>query len=59
MDRKMVSMSYLVDQSPSAAVRLKHIRHYFISGVFELFICGTIVMLSMSIVSRFVSPSPS
>ena len=49
---------YLFEQFPSAAFRLKNVRHYFISGVFELLICTITVTLSMSIGSRLVSPSP-
>ena len=54
-EMKMVLMLYLIDQSPSAAVRLKVIRYHFISGVFELFICA-IVTSHRAIGPGLVSP---
>ena len=49
-------MLYLRDQFPSAAVRLKDIRHDFISARFELFNCASIVTLPTDIGSSSVSP---
>lgn len=54
-EMKMVLMLYLIDQSPSAAVRLMVIRYNFISGVFELFICA-IVTSHRAIGPGLVSP---
>ena len=47
---------YLFEQFPSAAFRLKDVRHYFISGVFELLICTVAVTPSMNIGSRLAAP---
>ncbi len=49
----MVSMLYLEDHFPSAAVCLKDIRYHFISAGFELFSCAT---AAMNTGSRLVSP---
>ena len=59
-DGEMISMLYLVDQFPSAAVRLKDVWHHFISRVFEPSSCAVSSAISvtspMALGPRSVSP---
>jgi hypothetical protein len=57
MSGDMSSILYLVDQFPSAAVRLKDVWHHFISRVFEPISCTTGVFTPSIFGRRLAFPS--